>query len=64
MLLTEPAKHKHREDLIESTGVVSTKDPPKVKLERESLQLWSAKAGELCVPPVARAFGVFIVVLS
>jgi len=39
MLLTEPMKQKHREDLIESIGVVPAKYPPKVKLEREFLQL-------------------------
>jgi len=39
MLLTELVKQKHREDLTESTGAVSTKYPLKVKLEREFLQL-------------------------
>ena len=36
---TELEKHKYREDLIESTDVVSARYPPKVKCERESLQL-------------------------
>ena len=38
-LLTEPTKQKHRKDLTKSTGVVTTKYSPKVKLNREFLQL-------------------------
>ena len=39
MLLMKLAKHKHKEDLTESTGVVPARDLSKVKLEGESLQL-------------------------
>ena len=39
VLLMEPTKQKHREDLTESTSVVLAKYSPKVKLEREFLQL-------------------------
>ena len=39
MLLTELVKQKHREDLTENTGAVLAKYLPKVKLEREFLQL-------------------------
>ena len=39
VLSTEPAKQKHREYLTESTSIAPTKYPPKVKLEREFLQL-------------------------
>ena len=39
VLLIEPEKQKHREDFTESTNMVPAKYPPKVKLEREFLQL-------------------------
>ena len=39
MLLAEPKKDKHSENLTESTNVVSVKVPLKVKLEERSLQL-------------------------
>ena len=39
VLLIEPTKQKHREDLPESISVVLAKYSPKVKLEREFLQL-------------------------
>ena len=39
VLLIEPMKQKHREDLTDSTGVVLAKYSPKVKLEREFLPL-------------------------
>ena len=39
VLLAELVKQKHREDLTENTDVVPARYPPKVKLEREFLQL-------------------------
>ena len=39
VLLIEPTKQKHREDLTESTGVILVKYSPNVKLEREFLPL-------------------------
>ena len=39
VLLMEPVKQKHKEDLTKSTGMVPDKYPPKVQLEREFLQL-------------------------
>ena len=39
VLLMEPVKQKHKEDLTKSTSMVPDKYPPKVQLEREFLQL-------------------------
>ena len=39
VLLMEPVKQKHKEDLTKSTGMVPDKYPLKVQLEREFLQL-------------------------
>ena len=59
VLKTTPAQHRKRR-LLESTGVVLAKDPPKVKLEKfhNSRVL---KLGEIMRTLVCKGFKVFIV---
>jgi len=59
-ILTCSKQHLHntkREDLAESTGVVPTKYPPKVKLEILTT-LDCRNWGKLCVPWLMRVLGL------
>ena len=53
--------NKNNEDLVESTGVVAAKYPPKVKLENFHNSR-VPKLGEIMCTLVCKDFGVFIVV--
>ena len=54
-------RNKNKEDLVESTDVVSAKYPPKVKLENFHNSR-VPQLGEIMRTLVCEGFGVFIVV--